>query len=83
VGEDGFRTHAPERSCPCARYDLHSFIEKGMQLRDKYKKLSEYLDDKKSFRDVLSGKTKIEKAVTNTEQSGEAFELLEVIKKAV
>ena len=62
--------------------DLHSFIEKGMQLRDKYKKLSEYLDDKKSFRDVLSGKTKIEKAVSNTAQSGEATELLQEIKQA-
>ncbi len=62
--------------------DLHSFIEKGMQLRDKYKKLSEYLDDKKSFRDVLSGKTKIEKAVSDAGQKGEATELLAEIKQA-
>lgn len=62
--------------------DLHAFIEKGMQLREKYKKLSEYLDDKKSFRDVLSGKTKIEKAVTDSSNTGEATDLLEEIRQA-
>src|SRR4051812_29682880 len=43
--------------------DLHQFIEKGMQLRDKYKRLSELLPDKKLIRDVLRGKAKLEKHV--------------------
>jgi two-component system NtrC family response regulator len=62
--------------------DLHAFIEKGMQLREKYKKLCEFLDDKKSFRNVLSGKTKIEKAVTDAAQAGEATDLLTEIRQA-
>lgn len=62
--------------------DLHSFIEKGMQLREKYKKLSEFLDDKKSFRDVLSGKTKVEKAVTDAANTKDAVDVLAEIKQA-
>lgn len=62
--------------------ELHAFIEKGMQLREKYKKLADLLDDKKSFRDVLSGKMKVEKALSDNANAGEAGNILADIRQA-
>ncbi len=56
--------------------DLHAFIEHGMVLRDKYKKLASFLADKKIIRDILRGKVKLEKAVTDKANVKEAVELL-------
>ncbi len=56
--------------------DLHGFIEHGMVLRDKYKKLASFLADKKIIRDILRGKVKLEKAVTDKANVKEAVELL-------
>lgn len=62
--------------------DLHSFIESGMQLRDKYKRLAEMLPDKKQIRDILRGKTKIDKLVTDEANRKEAHEILDDLQKA-
>ena len=62
--------------------DLHAFIDQGMQLREKYKKLADMLPEKKHFRDVLGGKAKIEKLVTTKEQQEEANLILADIQKA-
>lgn len=62
--------------------ELHDFIEAGMQLRDKYKKLAEMLPDRKLFRDVLRGKTKIDKLVPEQARRDEAAALLANILNA-
>ena len=62
--------------------DLHAFIDQGMQLREKYKKLADMLPERKQFRDVLRGKAKIEKLVTTKEQQDEANLILADILKA-
>jgi CheY-like chemotaxis protein len=62
--------------------DLHAFIDQGMQLREKYRKLSEMLPEKKMIRDVLRGKAKIEKLVADKDQQQEANSILEDIRKA-
>ncbi len=62
--------------------DLHHFIDQGMQLREKYKRLNEMLPDKKLFRDVLRGKIKVEKYVEDKAQLQEANEILGNVKKA-
>lgn len=56
--------------------DLHAFIEHGMQLREKYKKLASFLPDKKIIRDILRGKVKVEKAVADKANVKEAVEIL-------
>lgn len=56
--------------------DLHAFIEHGMALRDKYKKLASFLADKMVIRDILRGKTKVERAVTDKANVQEAVALL-------
>src|SRR6185312_7291231 len=62
--------------------ELHGFIDMGMQLREKYKRLGEMLPDKKTIRDVLRGKAKIEKLVENAEHQKEAQQILEELNKA-
>lgn len=62
--------------------DLHAFIDQGMELREKYKKLAEILPEKKLIRDILRGKTKIEKIVATKEQQDEANSILADIQKA-
>lgn len=62
--------------------DLHLFIEKGMQLREQYKKLSEMLPDKKAIRDVLLGKVKLEKVITDASHAKEAAAILAGLKRA-
>ena len=43
---------------------LHEFLDRGMELREKYKQLVALLpDDKKVIRDVLRGKAKVKKYV--------------------
>jgi len=61
--------------------ELHGFIESGMQLREKYLKLSAMLPDKKHFRDLLAGKYKVEK-IADSSQREEAQELLTSLKSA-
>jgi DNA-binding NtrC family response regulator len=56
--------------------DLHAFIDNGMQLREKYKKLSELLPDKKIIRDVLRGRVKLEKHIEDAAQLTQANEIL-------
>lgn len=56
--------------------ELHDFIRHGIELRDQYKRLSECLTDKASFRDLLKGKIKLEKAV----QEGELAKAKEIIE---
>ncbi len=60
--------------------DLHAFIEHGMQLRDKYKKLAGFLADKHVIRDILRGKVKVEKAVTDKANVAEAIAILDDLK---
>lgn len=62
--------------------DLHAFIENGMQLRDKYKKLSDLLPDRKMIRDLLRGKTKVEKLIADKEACNTATEILGELKQA-
>lgn len=62
--------------------DLHAFIEQGMQLRDKYKKLADMLADKKQIRDLLSGKGKINKLIADEELRQEAQTILAELKAA-
>lgn len=62
--------------------DLHAFIESGMQLRDKYKRLAEMLPDPKMIRELLLGKTKLEKLFTDEANRKEAVQILDDIKKA-
>jgi DNA-binding NtrC family response regulator len=54
---------------------LHGFIESGMQRREKLVRLSSFLTDKKSIRDVLGGKTKLNNC-TEPDHLEEAKELL-------
>ena len=62
--------------------ELHGFIEMGMQLREKYKRLAELLPDRKVIRDLLRGKAKIEKVIEDAEHLKEANEILGDLKKA-
>jgi two-component system NtrC family response regulator len=62
--------------------DLHAFIDQGMQLREKYKKLSEFLQDKKVIRDILHGRAKVEKYIEDAANLKEASEILDGLKKA-
>lgn len=62
--------------------DLHGFIDQGMTLREKYKKLSEFLGDKKLVRDILSGKQKADKYINDQANLKEAHEILADLKKA-
>lgn len=61
--------------------ELHAFIEHGMTLREKYKRLAELLADRKLIRNLLQGKIKIEKALADQSHLGPAEELLSEIKK--
>ena len=56
--------------------DLHDFIDQGMNLREKYKKLSTYLSDKKHLGDVLQGKAKLDKFLAEETVRAEAHSLL-------
>jgi two-component system NtrC family response regulator len=60
---------------------LHQFISTGMEIREQYKRLLECIPDKQSFRDVLRGRIKLEKAV-NPEHLAAAKEIIDGIKKA-
>ena len=62
--------------------DLHHFMDQGMQLREQYKRLSEMLPDKKAIRDVLRGKVKLEKVITDASNAAEANKILAGLKKA-
>jgi CheY-like chemotaxis protein len=62
--------------------DLHSFIDKGMQLRIVYNELSGLLPDKKIMRDVLRGRVKLERAVQADEQLTKAQDLLKQLNAA-
>jgi two-component system response regulator AtoC len=59
--------------------DLHQFLDQGMALREKYKKLADCLTDKKNFRELLHGKGKVEK-LTPADKRAEAIEILEELK---
>jgi CheY-like chemotaxis protein len=61
--------------------DLHNFLEIGMTLREKYKRLAELMADKKQIRDLLRGKLKLEKAVTDAANRKEAAEILAEVTK--
>jgi len=65
---------------PFAVDDLHSFIDAGMERRERLKKLHELIPDKKVFRDVMRGKTKIEKAAPS-EKREEAVTLFTDLKQ--
>lgn len=56
--------------------ELHAFIDMGMGLREKYKRLAEFLPDRKVIRDLLRGKVKIEKYVDDPEHLREANDIL-------
>lgn len=62
--------------------DLHNFIETGMQLREKYKKLADMLPDRKLIRDLIAGKVKIEKLLPKTAERAIAAEILDELKQA-
>ena len=61
--------------------DLHAFIDQGMQLREKYKKLSDFLPDKKVIRDILRGRAKAEKFIEDAGNLKEANEILAELQK--
>lgn len=62
--------------------DLHSFIDNGMALRDKYKKLASLLPDPKMIRDLLRGKAKLDKLIVDAAHRKEAHEIMDDLKKA-
>lgn len=62
--------------------DLHAFLDQGMTLREKYKRLTEMLPDKKHIRDLLRGKIKVEKFVAGKAEQKEAHAILDDLKKA-
>jgi CheY-like chemotaxis protein len=62
--------------------ELHAFIEHGIALRDKYKRLCELLADPKDIRKVLQGRLKVERALADTLHLTEAGSILADIKKA-
>jgi DNA-binding NtrC family response regulator len=62
--------------------DLHDFLNRGMDLREKYKQLAAFLpDDKKIVRDVLRGKAKLKKYVEGDDLAT-AESLMGELKKA-
>ncbi|MEZ4741344.1 MAG: response regulator [Bdellovibrionota bacterium] len=65
---------------PFAVDDLHNFLDKGMQRREQLKKLHELIPDKKIFRDLMRGKTKIEK-VAPSEGRDEAISIFDGLQK--
>jgi DNA-binding NtrC family response regulator len=62
--------------------DLHEFINNGMELREKYNKLANLLPDRKMIRDLLRGKTKIEKLIADAEARATASDILADLKQA-
>jgi DNA-binding response OmpR family regulator len=62
--------------------DLHAYLDAGMELREQYKQLLEFVPDKKQFRDVLRGKIKLDRIVKDDKERGKAQDLLGSIKKA-
>jgi DNA-binding NtrC family response regulator len=62
--------------------DLHAFIDNGMALREKYKRLADLLADKKTIRDLLRGKAKLDKLVTDEANRKEAHQILDELQKA-
>jgi len=56
--------------------ELHAFIDNGMKLREQYLKLLALIPDKKHFRDLISGKFKIEK-IADAAQRAEAKAILD------
>lgn len=62
--------------------ELHAFIEHGISLRDKYKRLSELLTNPKDIRKVLQGRMKVERALANALSLPEAGTIIANIKKA-
>lgn len=61
--------------------ELHGFIDMGMGLREKYKRLSELLTDRKTIRELLSGKGKVEKLIADAAHLPEAHEIMGSLKK--
>jgi CheY-like chemotaxis protein len=62
--------------------ELHSFIEHGVFLRDKYKRLAELLIDPAMIRKVLTGRVKIEKFISDEAHIEAAGDILADLKKA-
>jgi CheY-like chemotaxis protein len=62
--------------------ELHAFIEHGVALRGKYKRLCELLVDPKDIRKILQGRMKVERALADASHLSEAGTLLAGIKKA-
>jgi len=62
--------------------DLHTFIDHGMELRQIYQKLSEFVPDPKIFRNLLNGKVKPEKVAKEEDQKEEVVSLLNQLKRA-
>jgi DNA-binding NtrC family response regulator len=54
--------------------DLHAYLDRGMELREKYLELAGMLPDKKAVRDVLRGKAKLKKFIKDeTIETAEAL----------
>jgi DNA-binding NtrC family response regulator len=62
--------------------DLHTFLNNGMDLREKYKKLADLLPDRKMIRDLLRGKAKVEKLIADAEARAAATGILDELKQA-
>lgn len=66
--------------------DLHAFIDRGMTMREKYKKIASKLTERKQFRRLLKGKVKLERVLLDLadQKALEALlhELKDPIKKA-
>lgn len=62
--------------------ELHNFLDKGLHTRELYKRLADLLPDRRLFRDLLRGKTKLEKHISDQERLSEARGLLSDIKQA-
>jgi DNA-binding response OmpR family regulator len=61
--------------------DLHAFIDRGMAMRDKYKKIASKLIERKHFRRLLKGKVKIDRVLLNVSERKELEDLLLNVKE--
>ena len=60
--------------------DLHAFIDRGMHMREQYKKIASKMTEKRLFRRLLKGKVRPEKVVFDLNESKNLEDLLHELK---
>ncbi|NRA68702.1 MAG: response regulator [Pseudobacteriovorax sp.] len=61
--------------------ELHSFIDKGIKLRDSFKELMEIVEDPKKFQELVRGKRQV-KFIKDEEKRARAQEIVDTLKEA-